>query len=283
MKIINKMQRKFGRYAIPNLMAYIIGLNVIGFIVLSIFPDFLVYIYFDMSLILKGQVWRLISFLLIPPAFPPSLTGGGIGGYINMMLFCLIYWMIGNTLERVWGAFRLNLYMFGGILLHIIAGIIVSLAMNRGFFLSTAYLNSSLFFALAAMYPDMQFYFYFVIPIRAKWLAIINGAFYAYEIFQGIQNGNWASVIMIVVSLLNFIIFFFATRDFNQVRPKEIKRRQQFKQQVTQDEGKPRHKCAVCGRTEKDGEDLEFRYCSKCEGAYEYCQDHLYTHKHVTQ
>ena len=44
-----------------------------------------------------------------------------------------------------------------------------------------------------------------------------------------------------------------------------------------------RHKCAVCGRTELDAPDLEFRYCSKCAGDHEYCSEHLYTHTHVTE
>lgn len=267
MKWIDKMQRKFGRYAIPNLMNYIIGLNVIGFVLLMLNPNFYFFINWDMDLILRGQIWRLVSFLFIPPS----------SNLLSMLLFCLVYSMIGNTLERIWGSFRMNLYLITGIVGHILAGIVIYFLTDFNVQLSTVYLNSSLFFALAATFPDAQFYLYFIIPIKAKWMAILSGALYVFEIIQG----NWSTRILIILSMLNFIIFFFATKDMNRIRPKEIKRRQEFKKQV-RPTAQTKHKCAICGRTEKDGDDLEFRYCSKCEGAYEYCQDHLYTHKHVT-
>ncbi|CVI66561.1 hypothetical protein NDGK_00592 [Clostridiales bacterium CHKCI001] len=267
MKWIDKMQRKFGRYAIPNLMNYIIGLNVIGFVLYMLNPIFLAFINWDMDLILRGQIWRLVSFLLMPPST----------NLFSLLLFCLVYSMIGNTLERIWGSFRMNLYLFTGILGHILAGILIYFIADFNVQLSTVYLNSSLFFALAATFPDAQFYLYFVIPIKAKWMAILSGAMYVFEMIQG----SWSTRILIVLSLINFVIFFFGTRDLNRIRPKEIKRRQEFKRQIRPNT-QTKHKCAICGRTEKDGDDLEFRYCSKCEGAYEYCQDHLYTHKHVT-
>ena len=88
------------------------------------------------------------------------------------------------------------------------------------------------------------------------------------------------------MSLLNFILYFVMSRS-GRYNPKEIKRKQQFRSQVTQTvrEAKQngRHRCAVCGRTDLDDPELVFRFCSKCEGDYEYCQDHLYTHKHVTK
>ena len=138
----------------------------------------------------------------------------------------------------------------------------------------------ALFLAFAATFPDLQFWIWFVIPIKAKWLALIESLFILY----GLLLGPAATRVEIVFSLLNFILFFFMTRNYSRVNPREIKRKQEFKAQVKmRPQGRTHHRCAVCGRTELDGDDLEFRYCSKCEGNYEYCQDHLYTHKHVTK
>ena len=41
-----------------------------------------------------------------------------------------------------------------------------------------------------------------------------------------------------------------------------------------------RHRCCECKKTEKDDENLEFRYCSKCNGSYEYCSEHIFNHEH---
>ena len=75
--------------------------------------------------------------------------------------------------------------------------------------------------------------------------------------------------------------------NYTQIRKREIKRKQKFKSDMKTAQAEKirltHHKCAVCGRTEKDDPNLEFRYCSKCEGNLEYCMDHLYTHKHVTK
>ena len=121
-----------------------------------------------------------------------------------------------------------------------------------------------------------------MIPIKAKWLALFDGAYFLY----GMIFGGMASRIAIVMSLLNFILYFVMSRS-GRYNPKEIKRKQQFRSQVNQTvrevKQNGRHRCAVCGRTDLDDPELVFRFCSKCEGDYEYCQDHLYTHKHVTK
>ena len=124
---------------------------------------------------------------------------------------------------------------------------------------------------------------YFVIPIKMKWMAFVYAAMILYDIFNYVRIGLWPMAVPIVASLLNFVIFFFSTRDIGRYRPKEVRRRQNFKKAVNPSKVTTitKHKCAVCGRTERDGENLEFRFCSKCNGNYEYCQDHLYTHEHV--
>ena len=266
---INKMERKFGRYAIPNLMLYIIIANAVGLILLYINPAFLMgYLRFSAEEILHGQIWRLVTYI-----FMPTSTN-----LLSMVLFCLVYYMIGVSLERAWGAFRQNLYIFSGLLGQVIGAFLVYAFTGIDLtMLNTSYLNASMFFAYAALFPNMQFYFYFIIPIKAKWMALLSGVFYIYEFFAyGIETK-----VMIVMSLINFLVFFLATRNYRRISPIQIKKRRTFEKNARPVDG-PKHKCAVCGRTELDGDDLEFRYCSKCDGQYEYCQDHLYTHKHVT-
>ena len=146
-----------------------------------------------------------------------------------------------------------------------------------------------LFRSYALTYPDMIVMLYFVIPIKMKWMAIVYALIVAYDIVRYVMAGAWFMALPIVASLLNFIIFFLSTRNLSRYNPKEVHRRNQFKRAMGESktvpfpgnsQGVTKHKCAVCGRTEKDDPNLEFRFCSKCNGNYEYCQDHLYTHIH---
>ena len=159
----------------------------------------------------------------------------------------------------------------------------MSEAFNMGYAVSTNYINLSIFLAFALCYPEMQLMLYFIIPVKIKWLA----ALYAVMIGISFVQTSWTGRIMIVMSLMNFLIFFLSTRDYRRVSPSEIKRKRDFRAQTRPpqmrraDGALYKHKCAVCGRTDLDDPSLEFRFCSKCEGTYEYCQDHLFTHEHV--
>ena len=272
MNWISKLERKFGKYAIPNLMFYIMILYGVGFVILKVNPLFYYqYLSLDASQIMRGQIWRIVTFLIYPPDTD----------ILYFIIAMWLYYSLGTTLERVWGAFRFNLYFFIGVLGHVLAALIVYWISGYTLIMGTSYLNWSLFFAFAATFPDMQFLLFFIIPVKAKWLGILNGIYFVYELIVG----NWATRVAILLSIANFLIFFLGSRDMKRVSPKEVKRKVVYRQQVNQSratEKHPRHRCAVCGRTEFDDPNLEFRFCSKCEGNYEYCQDHLYTHKHVT-
>jgi hypothetical protein len=265
---MNKLERKFGKYAIHNLMYYVIILYGIGTVLDLVAPGiYYNYLSLNAEMILKGQVWRIVTFLIQGPS--------------SSILFAIIalylYYMIGINLEQQWGAFRFNMYFFVGVLGHVLAALIAYLITGDSYLLSTSYLNFSLFFAFAATYPNMQFLLFFIIPIKAKWMALLNGAYFVYMFFQG----NVSTKICIVVSLANFFIFFFGTRNYKRISPKEIHRKNVYKKAVDRPKGVTKHKCTICGRTEEDGEELEFRFCSKCDGNYEYCQDHLFTHQHL--
>ena len=241
-------------------------------------------------MILKGQVWRLVTFIIEPPDTS-----------IIFIIFSLyLYYMIGSSLERTWGSFRFNVYFFMGMILHIIAAFLIYIIWGIDFPLNTYYLNMSLFLAFAATYPDMQLMLFFIIPIKIKWLAIIDAVYFGLTIVFGFLFTTLVNVapalyvglfnlgIMAhplyataaLVSLLNFIVFFFMTRNVARYSPKEIKRKIVYTSKVKSASKGSRHKCAICGQTEAN-ENLTFRYCSKCDGNYEYCQEHLYTHQHI--
>ncbi len=287
MNWLDKLERKFGRYAIPNLMYYIIILYGVGFVLNLISPSFYYqYLCLDVGAILQGQVWRVVTFIVQPPS-----------DSIIFIVFALyLYYMIGVQLERAWGAFRFNLYFFSGMFFHVLAAFILYFIMKTPLPMSAWYLNMSLFFAFAMLYPDMQFLLFFVIPVKVKWLALLDGLYFAYTVLQaflpayggGVYGAVYkANAVAAVVSILNFLIYFFSSKRVRPYSPKQMKRKQEFKRNVKRaarqmDYGNgAKHKCAVCGRTELDSPELEFRFCSKCNGNYEYCQDHLFTHTHV--
>lgn len=275
MNFLSKWEKKYGRYAIRNLPMYIISFYVVGYVLWTLKPEYLNYLTLEPYYILRGQVWRIISWVLIPPEQLDIFT-------IIMLYF---YFSLGRTLEQTWGAFRFNVYIFSGILFTALGSFVLYFILGgNGLFgglFSTYYINLSIFLAFAATYPDVQVLFMMFIPLKVKWLGLIFGAVIVYDFLMQSMVGKF----VIAVSLLNFIVFYLSTCNFKQISPKEIHRKQQFKRSAAGAQEKPktgyRHKCAVCGRTENDGDHLEFRFCSKCDGDYEYCQDHLFTHEHV--
>ena len=276
MNFLNKMERKFGRYALTNLSMYIVLTYAAGYLLYMVTPQVLNYMTLEPAMILRGQVWRIVSWLLIPPSTQ---------NIFFTLITLMFYYSIGTSLERTWGAFRYNVYIFSGILMTIIGAFILYFVLGGnvlfGGLFSTYYISMSIFLAYAATYPNNQVLFMMIIPLKIKWL----GVAYALMILAEMIQSGWAVRVAIICSLMNFIIFFFMTRNMSRYNPREIHRRKEFQRAVQRSQinnkGITKHKCAICGRTEKDGEHLEFRFCSKCNGNYEYCQDHLFTHTHI--
>ena len=276
MDLLTRLERKFGRYAIPNLSLYIVVTYAAGYLLMLTSSRLLGYLTLEPYYILRGQVWRLVSWLLIPP---DSLS-------IFTIITLLFYYSVGNTLERTWGTFRYNVYIFTGILMTIVGSFLLyflyggNVLMGNAF--STYYISMSIFLAFAATYPNMQVLLYGIIPLKVKWMGYLEGILVLIRLIRG----GWAIRVVIICSLLNFIVFFSSSGSMRRFRPKEIRRKQKVQKAVHQSQVNrngtvTKHKCAICGRTERDGEHLEFRFCSKCNGNYEYCQDHLFTHTHV--
>ncbi len=276
MNFFNQLERKYRKYAINNLMYYIVILYAIGLIIQIYNPMiYFVFLSLDPQAILSGEIWRIITFLIYPPAFASMQFTDILFGVIALYL----YYSLGNTLERVLGAFRFNVFFFTGVFAQVLASIITYLIVGYNIPMATGFLNFSIFLAFAMSFPNAQFLMFFVIPVKAKWLAIAQCVILVYSFF----TGGFSTKVEIIVSLANIVLFAYLTGFMKQYGYKNQKRKQSFKNAVKQPKNPQgtRHKCAVCGRTEKDDPNLEFRYCSKCEGGYEYCQDHIYTHQHV--
>ena len=270
MNWLYRLERKFGKYAITNLPLYIVALYAIGaaFNIMSRGTFYYQYLSLNPYLVLHGQVWRIFTFLIAAPT----------SNIIFLVFVLLFYYSIGQSLVQVWGAFKFNIYVLIGVL-GTIAAAFISYFVTRSplIFMDTYYMNLSMFLAYAAIFPEMQVYLYGIIPIRVKWLAILDVVLLAVSFIQG----SMGTRIGIVVSLLNFFLFYFSTRNYQRVSPKEMRRKIRYKREVSQNAKGARHECAICHRTELDDPNLEFRFCSKCNGNYEYCNEHLFTHTHV--
>ncbi|EOS35964.1 hypothetical protein C804_00751 [Lachnospiraceae bacterium A4] len=294
MNFLNKMERKFGKYAIPNLSLYLIMGYILGYVLLFVSPAALDFLTLNPYLILHGQIWRLVTWIIIPPSRLDLFT-------IVMLMF---YYSVGTSLERTWGTFYYNVYLLMGMLFTIIGSFLVMgisyvpggysydvrtiqygtenyFRMVSGSF-STYFVNMSIFLGFAATFPDVQVLLMFIIPIKVKWMGI------AYAILLGVQflQRDIVGKIVIGASLLNFVLFFMMMRSSGigmRFSPQQVKRRHDYNREIKR--AKPmsvaKHKCAICGKNSEDNPEAEFRFCSKCNGNYEYCQDHLFTHTHV--
>ncbi len=280
---MSNFEKRFGKYAVRNLSLALILCYVVGYIIQMINGSFLGYLTLNPYEILHGQIWRVFTWLIIPPSSLDPFT-------IIMLLF---YYNIGTSLERTWGTYRYNVYLLSGMSFTVIGSFIWlaiqyftgGAALNLEYvsaiaslYFSTYYINMSIFLAFAATFPDVQVLLMFIVPVKVKWLGILYGLVLVYDFLFA---GNLVTRIAIASSLLSFLIFFVTSRSHIHMTPRQMKRRVEFKQDIRRNSRVTKHKCAICGQTEDDDPTLEFRFCSKCNGNYEYCQQHLFTHTHV--
>jgi len=262
MKWLDKSEKFLGRFAIKNLMMYIVLVNAVAFVLIYLDTTgiFISKLVLDPNLVFKGEVWRLISFIFIPPS--TDLLWGFITLYF--------YYIVGTNLEHEWGTYKFNIYYFIGVLGTIVTSLVF------GFQATPLYINLSLFLAFARIYPDFELLIFFVIPVKIKYLALIDWGFTILMILLG----GMATKITIIVSLINYFAFFgFDIFSKAKLNRQVYKRRQSFRSQLPKDV--TYHRCTICGKTEKDDPSLEFRYCNECEGDYEYCMEHVRNHVHI--
>ena len=275
---------------IPNLMLYISLGSALVYIMGMIDQSSLLYYWlcFDRGLILQGQVWRLLTYTLTY----------GYGGYNPLLIAItlLCYFSLGRAVENVWGTFRFNLFYFTGVILQDIFCLVI------GGQADVSYLNMSLFLAYATLYPDAHFLLLFIIPVKAWIFALIDLVLMAFNIITLTQMGLFPYSLFPLVALLNYFLFFGkdvihllplswqanANRLFKRKSPQQAKTGTvpfptagSYKATTTKPEAPYTHKCTVCGRTDVTNPELEFRYCSRCNGYHCYCSDHISNHTHV--
>ncbi len=327
--MIEKLEKKLGKYAVKNLIYYILGAYVIGYVLYMVKPEWYEYIVLYPSLVMKGQVWRLFTWVC---TVPQSLN-------ILIIFMFLFYFFIGKTLEQYMGAFKYNLYIFSGwfftalgsMLIYWLSGSAMSI------FVSTNYLNLTSFLAFAIIFPDTRVYLFGILPIKMKILAWIDAIYLGLQVISGVviwlspisvvtqalemyygyspstyevlvlRQSSISLMLTILISFINFAIFFFIVMKKNYAGKKRRTQFQKNAQSSTANtsgafagftnratnassnkgrykadtSGELVHRCSVCGRTNIDHPELMFRYCSKCSGNHEYCQDHLFTHEHI--
>ena len=268
---------------IPNLMLYICLGSGLVYLMYMVTGNSILYqlLCFDRASILQGQVWRLLTY-------PLTYTGGNI---FFTLIGLVCYYSIGRAMENLWGTFRFNLFYFTGVILMDIYSMIFNCQAD------VYYLNLSLFLSYATLYPDAQFMIMFIIPIKAWVLALVD----LILILVGVISYQFPYNLFPVIALANYFLFF--GKDTLNVLPlswranakrvgRKVKNPKQAKtipfpsagsyEATTAKVKAPyTHKCTVCGRTDISNPELEFRYCSRCNGYYCYCQDHISNHTHI--
>ena len=286
---MKNLRQKFERFCyrnrdkgIPNLMLYIaLGSALVNILCIIDKTDMLYYLLcFNRSAILQGQIWRLFTY-------PLTFNSGSL---LLTAVALLCYYSLGRAMENLWGTLKFNLYYFTGVILMDVY------CMLFGGMADASYLNLSLFLAYATLYPNAQFLLMFIIPVKAWIFALLDLILVIY----GLAVYPFPYNLFSVVSLLNYFLFF--GKDILNVVPVswQVNARRLFKKKPAKRTGTipfpnagsyeastatPKtpytHRCAVCGKTDVSHPELEFRYCSRCNGYHCYCQDHISNHTHI--
>lgn len=258
---------------IGNILVYLVGMMDTTGTLYSLLR-------FDPARFLRGEVWRIVTFPLVPES----------NGIIWLAISLYFYYFIGSALEREWGSGKFTIYYLSGLLLTAVYAVVWYLITRRTVYVTAHYLNLSLFFAFATLWPEHRVLLFFVIPMKMKWLAWIDAAFFAYEVIAYLVMGAVGQALVPVVAMIAYLVFC-GEWLFAFFSPKTIKRKTrtiQFRDAVRRAEQKKQaeeqvRRCAVCGRSEREYPGLEFRYCSRCAGYHCFCVDHINNHIHFTE
>ena len=262
---LDRAERHLGRLAVPHLTLILVIGQVLFFLLGASSPQtgLLDLMRLDIHKVLaQGEVWRLITFLFIPPDSHP----------IFLFFAWYLFYLMGTALERHWGAFRFNLFVLIGWL-----GTAAIAFLPPGLPVTNTYLAGSVFLAFAFLFPDFQILLFFILPVRIKWLALITWIQYAVSFLLA---DNWTERFVILATVGNFLLF------FGQAiarRMRSANRRMTLQATAIRDNRIPTHRCRVCGITNLSHPDTDFRYCTDCKPAQAYCPAHLDAHDHVKE
>ncbi|MCM1170692.1 MAG: hypothetical protein NC393_01065 [Clostridium sp.] len=302
LKFLYKLEAKYGKYAINNLSLWIVIIFALSYFLAFFFPNVYVMLIFSpYEIFVEHQFWRIFTWIFTMP--------GEFDIFTLVMLF--FYYSIGRSIELSIGTFMYNLYIFSGLFFTTVgitvtsaicyftindtAGFIAFMGGEIAGFYLTYFMTISIFLGYALVNSNSFVMLNFLIPVKTTWLAFADVIWLLYYF---VKLDNIVCRVAIVASVLNCVIFYYISKRYT-IRRKPLsayikrkssdrdKGRQREKtsgatvERITVPEGVTRHKCAICGKTEKDDDMLEFRFCSKCKGNYEYCSEHLFTHEHV--
>lgn len=261
-KLLDWLERRLGRFAIPDVTTGLIVGQVAVFVAVMLRQDAasLRLLVLAPQAVWQGEVWRVLTVLFVPPPTSP----------IFILFFWYLFWMFGSALESSWGAFRYNLYL----LIGWVASVAVALAVGQPI-RDCQFLYYSVFLAFATLVPDFTIRLFFILPIKIKWLALLVWLGYGLTLING-SNGQR---LMVAAAVLNYVLFFSPQYVHNL---KADARRRSFQSKAAP-RGRMRHECRVCGRNSDDEPRTQFRYCSKCAGQSCYCPDHIQDHEHVAE
>ena len=274
------------RFGIPNFMTVYIIICAVVFLVYQMdrSGEFISFLYYVPSQIAKGEIWRLVTWIFIPAD----------STMIYEAIHLLFYFMIGRAVQAQMGNAKFMIYYLTGMIIHLIYATVVYFAAGTLAMITPVFLNLSLFFIYAVMYPENRFLLFFVIPIKVKWLALFDAAYYLYKMIRIIVAGYLFEGLLPLVGMLVFLLCYLEDllailrrkRPVRYVdRANTIDFRKASREHERQEKANPgyRHKCAVCGRTDAEHPELEFRYCSRCKGYHCFCMDHINNHIHFTE
>ncbi|MGI9458327.1 MAG: hypothetical protein ACR2NU_17335 [Aeoliella sp.] len=272
MNLLPWLEKRFGRFAVPNVTLMIIIGQVAAFLVATTQMQagggvpLLENMQLVPSRVLSGEIWRAVTFVI----YPPSLN------LILALIGWFVFYLMGSMLEATWGMFRYNAFLLIGYLATVAAAFITYLTVGPDFPTTNVFYLSSVFLAFARLFPEYVFRLFFILPIKVKWLALIQWLSYGFLLLQGPMEIKLA----ILAAVLNYILFFWRDhyRDL-----KDHQRRTAFQAKVAPKtkSGRMKHTCTTCGLTSEDEPRTSFRYCSQCAGQACYCPDHIRDHEHV--
>lgn len=250
MSFVNSLENRFGRHAIPGLVAILAWFQVAVWILIQLRPEFQARLALIPPLVYTGEVWRLITWIFIPTTTSP----------LWLLFAVMLMMMFSEALDRAWGPFKVNLYVFGGALFMIIGAMVFD-SPPLGLTLYT-----SIFLAFAVIAPNFELLVFFILPVKMKWLAAIAGAGLLLNFID-----TPPLRLPILFSLLNFIIAFGSRFvGWLRLRGTVVSRRARFESSKAP-EGTWVHRCHDCGKTELDDASLDFRvgadgedYCNVC-------------------
>lgn len=250
--MMERLERSLSRFAVPGLIRYIVALNALVFILVTLDPGYVHFLELNPTAILRGEVWRVVSWIFLPET----------QSFFWIIFYLMFTWWLGDLLEASWGTFRMNAYYLLGMALCIGSALIFGASGGNLF------LNLSLFLAVATLAPDLEILLFLVIPMKIKWVALFSLIYPAYTLLFG----PLAEKMGVIMCLGNYLIFFAPAYFQGTLASHKIRERRQRFEAAKLGADAVLHTCAVCGASESSHPDTEFRVSSD---GNEYCTEHL--------